>query len=205
MHALSTVIKKTKGMHWHLTILVVGSTTHPIGFFKKRYANVDIDLVVITAPRNGILSTTSQLTAYVFAQKVTLVCRTRTYSIYRELNSRQYLTPKTETFWMHLYARTPLYSSSYKNCTLLFISKAWCWWKFGFELWTLNMDDNILHVALGQNVKEYKSILLWALQNSGGKTISVIHVHQPANMIPISKLPTSLLLYMCVRTCNVCA
>ncbi|KAM4094713.1 hypothetical protein ACB094_06G214800 [Castanea mollissima] len=35
------------------------------------------------------------------------------------------------------------------------------------------MDDNIniLHVALGQNVKEYKSILLWALQNSGGKTI----------------------------------
>ncbi|KAK7824290.1 u-box domain-containing protein 33 [Quercus suber] len=63
------------------------------------------------------------------------------------------------------------------------------------------MDDNILHVALGQNVKEYKSILLWAIQNSGGKTICVIYVHQPANMIPImgARFPASALTKQEVR------
>uniref|UniRef100_A0A7N2MCT7 RING-type E3 ubiquitin transferase n=1 Tax=Quercus lobata TaxID=97700 RepID=A0A7N2MCT7_QUELO len=63
------------------------------------------------------------------------------------------------------------------------------------------MDDNILHVALGQNVKEYKSILLWTLQNSGGKTICVIHIHQPANMIPImgTRFPASTLTKQKVR------
>ena len=55
------------------------------------------------------------------------------------------------------------------------------------------MEDNIVHVALGKNLKEYKPILawaVWALKNSGGKTICVIHVHQPAKMIPMSKLST---------------
>ncbi|XP_012083381.1 U-box domain-containing protein 33 isoform X3 [Jatropha curcas] len=42
-----------------------------------------------------------------------------------------------------------------------------------------------VYVAVGKNVKEYKSLLLWALQNSGGKKICIIHVHQPAQMIPL--------------------
>jgi len=50
--------------------------------------------------------------------------------------------------------------------------------------------EEILCVALGENVKENRSILLWALQNSGGKKICIIHVHQPAQMIPFSKLPS---------------
>ncbi|KAK4578225.1 hypothetical protein RGQ29_028383 [Quercus rubra] len=58
------------------------------------------------------------------------------------------------------------------------------------------MEDNIVHVALGKNLKEYKPILawaVWALKNSGGKTICVIHVHQPAKMIPMmgAKFPAS--------------
>ncbi|XP_050249608.1 U-box domain-containing protein 33-like isoform X4 [Quercus robur] len=58
------------------------------------------------------------------------------------------------------------------------------------------MEDNIVHVALGKNVKEYKPILawaVWALKNSGGKTICVIHVHQPAKMIPMmgAKFPAN--------------
>ncbi|XP_011036393.1 PREDICTED: U-box domain-containing protein 33-like isoform X1 [Populus euphratica] len=41
-----------------------------------------------------------------------------------------------------------------------------------------------IFVSVGKSVKECKSMLLWALQNSGGKRICVIHVHQPAQMIP---------------------
>ena len=163
-------------MHWQVKLLT----------------NVDIELVVITAPWNFMHNFTTHYLCS-FAQKVTVACRTRTYIyiyIYIESSTRQNLTPKPETFSMHLYTRTPLYSSSYKICVLLFISIFKSLVLVEVWFWTLNMDDNILHVALGQNVKEYKSILLWALQNSGGKTICVIHVHQPANLIPISKLPT---------------
>ncbi|XP_030928443.1 U-box domain-containing protein 33-like isoform X2 [Quercus lobata] len=58
------------------------------------------------------------------------------------------------------------------------------------------MEDNIVHVALGKNVKEYKPILawaVWAIKNSGGRTIFVIHVHQPAKMIPMmgAKFPAN--------------
>ena len=142
---------------------------------------------------HGILCITSQLIAYVVLRRKSLspVGQEHIYIyIYIESSTRQNLTPKPETFSMHLYTRTPLYSSSYKICVLLFISIFKSLVLVEVWFWTLNMDDNILHVALGQNVKEYKSILLWALQNSGGKTICVIHVHQPANLIPISKLPT---------------
>ncbi|KAM3698765.1 hypothetical protein ACJW31_06G211600 [Castanea mollissima] len=58
------------------------------------------------------------------------------------------------------------------------------------------MEDNIVHVAVGKNVKEYKPMLAWAvwtLKDSGGKSICVIHVHQPAKMIPMmgAKFPAS--------------
>lgn len=49
------------------------------------------------------------------------------------------------------------------------------------------MEEDTLYVALGENVKENRSILLWALHNSGGKKICIIHVHQRAQMIPFSK------------------
>ncbi len=47
--------------------------------------------------------------------------------------------------------------------------------------------EDMIYVAVGKEVKEFKSILLWALQNSGGKPICILHVHQPAQLIPISK------------------
>ena len=50
--------------------------------------------------------------------------------------------------------------------------------------------DDMIHVAVGKDVKECKSILLWALQNSGGKRICILHVHQPAQLIPFSKSQT---------------
>ncbi|XP_038681871.1 U-box domain-containing protein 33-like [Tripterygium wilfordii] len=54
------------------------------------------------------------------------------------------------------------------------------------------IEDKI-YVAVGKIVRECKSILLWALQNSGGKRICILHVHQPAQMIPLmgTKLPVS--------------
>ena len=47
--------------------------------------------------------------------------------------------------------------------------------------------EDIIYVALGTNVKECKSILLWAVQNSGGKNICILHVHHPPQLIPFSK------------------
>lgn len=44
-----------------------------------------------------------------------------------------------------------------------------------------------IYVAVGKDVDKYKSVLFWALQHSGGKKICIIHVHQPAKMIPASK------------------
>ncbi|KAK3194787.1 hypothetical protein Dsin_026097 [Dipteronia sinensis] len=54
------------------------------------------------------------------------------------------------------------------------------------------IEDKI-YVAVGKHVKESNSVLLWALQNSGGKRICIIHVHQPAKMIPVlgTKFPAS--------------
>jgi hypothetical protein len=49
-------------------------------------------------------------------------------------------------------------------------------------------DVDVVYVAVGKDVKEYKKpILLWALQNSGGRRICILHVHQPAQFIPFSK------------------
>lgn len=52
--------------------------------------------------------------------------------------------------------------------------------------------EDIIHVAVGKDVKESKSTLVWAIQNSGGKKICVGHVHVPAQMIPLSKSATYL-------------
>lgn len=47
--------------------------------------------------------------------------------------------------------------------------------------------EDTIHVAVGKDVKESKSLLIWAIQNSGGKKICILHVHVPAQMIPLSK------------------
>ena len=47
--------------------------------------------------------------------------------------------------------------------------------------------EDMIYVAVGKDVKDSKSTLLWAVHNSGGKKICILHVHQPAQMIPLSK------------------
>lgn len=47
--------------------------------------------------------------------------------------------------------------------------------------------EDVIFVAVGKDVKEGKSVLLWALKNSGGKKICILHVHEPAQRIPFSK------------------
>ena len=37
--------------------------------------------------------------------------------------------------------------------------------------------DDCLFVAVGKEVKESRSTVIWALQNSGGKKIWILHVH----------------------------
>lgn len=44
-----------------------------------------------------------------------------------------------------------------------------------------------IFVAVGKDVAKSKSTLVWALQNTGGKKICLVHVHQPSQMIPVSK------------------
>ncbi|XP_074263321.1 U-box domain-containing protein 33-like isoform X2 [Silene latifolia] len=55
------------------------------------------------------------------------------------------------------------------------------------------VDDKI-YVAVGKEVKESKSALIWALHNSKGKKICILYVHVPAKMIPMpmgGKFPAS--------------
>lgn len=47
--------------------------------------------------------------------------------------------------------------------------------------------DEAIYVAVSKDVKESKSNLIWAIQNSGGKKICILYVHVPATMIPLSK------------------
>uniref|UniRef100_A0A1J3J693 RING-type E3 ubiquitin transferase n=1 Tax=Noccaea caerulescens TaxID=107243 RepID=A0A1J3J693_NOCCA len=50
-----------------------------------------------------------------------------------------------------------------------------------------------IFVAVDKHVAKSKSTLIWALQNTGGKKICLIHVHQPSQMIPVmgAKFPVS--------------
>uniref|UniRef100_A0A2P2JS06 RING-type E3 ubiquitin transferase n=3 Tax=Rhizophora mucronata TaxID=61149 RepID=A0A2P2JS06_RHIMU len=50
-----------------------------------------------------------------------------------------------------------------------------------------------MYVAVGKSVKKCQSVLVWALQNSGGKRICILHVHRPAEYIPCmgAKFPAS--------------
>ncbi|KAI3920206.1 hypothetical protein MKX01_017863 [Papaver californicum] len=54
------------------------------------------------------------------------------------------------------------------------------------------MEEKI-YVAVGKEVRESKSTLLWALRNSRGRKICLLHIHVPVQMIPImgGKFPAS--------------
>ncbi|KAB1214360.1 U-box domain-containing protein 33 [Morella rubra] len=54
------------------------------------------------------------------------------------------------------------------------------------------IEDKI-YVAVAKDVKESKSTVIWTVQHSGGKKVCIIHVHQPAQMIPLmgTKFPAS--------------
>ncbi|KAJ7962401.1 putative U-box domain-containing protein kinase family protein [Quillaja saponaria] len=56
-----------------------------------------------------------------------------------------------------------------------------------------SVSDDTIYVAVAKDLKDSKSILIWAIQNSGGKRICLLHVHQPAQMIPLmgTKFPAS--------------
>ncbi|XP_057980036.1 U-box domain-containing protein 33 isoform X3 [Malania oleifera] len=49
-----------------------------------------------------------------------------------------------------------------------------------------------IYVAVGKDLKESKLTLLSALHNSGGRRICILHVHQPAQLIPLSEFGTRL-------------
>ncbi|XP_057454645.1 U-box domain-containing protein 33-like isoform X2 [Lotus japonicus] len=57
--------------------------------------------------------------------------------------------------------------------------------------------NDTIYVAVAKDVKDSRLNLIWAIQNSGGKKICILHVHVPSHMIPISdmgaKFPASAL------------
>ncbi|KAK4483474.1 hypothetical protein RD792_010666 [Penstemon davidsonii] len=54
------------------------------------------------------------------------------------------------------------------------------------------VKEDVMFVALGKDVKESETVLNWALNNSRGKTICILHVHQPAQKIPMMGTKVSL-------------
>ncbi|KAI8028249.1 U-box domain-containing protein 33 [Camellia lanceoleosa] len=53
--------------------------------------------------------------------------------------------------------------------------------------------EDKIYVAVGKELKENESTVLWALHNSGGRKICLLHVHEPAQWIPLTgtKFPVS--------------
>lgn len=49
------------------------------------------------------------------------------------------------------------------------------------------ISEDVICVAVGKDVKECLSVLRYALKSSGGKKICLLHIHVPAQMIPLSK------------------
>lgn len=49
------------------------------------------------------------------------------------------------------------------------------------------INEDTIWVAVGKDVKECLSVLRYALKSSRGKKICLLHVHIPAQMIPLSK------------------
>ncbi|KAJ0673312.1 hypothetical protein HanOQP8_Chr13g0506611 [Helianthus annuus] len=49
----------------------------------------------------------------------------------------------------------------------------------------MEIVEDKVYVAVGKNMKESQSTLRWALHNSGGRQICILHVHQPAEKMNI--------------------
>lgn len=50
-----------------------------------------------------------------------------------------------------------------------------------------NEVSDTIYVAVAKDVKDSKLNVIWAIQNSGGKRICILHVHVPSPKIPMSK------------------
>lgn len=48
------------------------------------------------------------------------------------------------------------------------------------------VDEEVLFVALGKDVEEGATVLTYAVDNCKGMKICILHVHQPAQKIPMS-------------------
>ncbi|RDX86290.1 U-box domain-containing protein 33, partial [Mucuna pruriens] len=60
---------------------------------------------------------------------------------------------------------------------------------------SLSRVNDTIYVAVAKDVKDSKLNLIWAIQNSGGRRICILHVHVPTPMIPLmgAKFPASAL------------
>ncbi|KAL2233885.1 UNVERIFIED_CONTAM: U-box domain-containing protein 33, partial [Sesamum indicum] len=47
------------------------------------------------------------------------------------------------------------------------------------------LKEDMMFVALGKDVKDSETVLAWALNNSRGMGICILHVHQPAQKLPM--------------------
>lgn len=50
------------------------------------------------------------------------------------------------------------------------------------------MGNDVVHVAVKNDVRESRSTLLWALRNLGAKKVCILHVYQPKTASPAGKL-----------------
>lgn len=48
--------------------------------------------------------------------------------------------------------------------------------------------EDTIYVAVGKNLEESKSVLSWALRSFCGRSICLLHVHQPIQLVSLSKL-----------------
>lgn len=52
---------------------------------------------------------------------------------------------------------------------------------------TSQILEEKIYVAVGREVWKNISNLMWALENSQGKKICILHIHQPSPTIPVCK------------------
>ncbi|CAK9160925.1 unnamed protein product [Ilex paraguariensis] len=69
--------------------------------------------------------------------------------------------------------------------------------------WLCDVDDTIF-VAVGKNVKESKSILLWVAKSFSGRKLCLLHIHQPDHLITLvsEKLSAGKLKQWAVKACQ---
>lgn len=48
--------------------------------------------------------------------------------------------------------------------------------------------DDVVYMAVGNDVNECRLNLVYAIKHLGGRRICILHVHEPAKLIPFCKL-----------------